>query len=632
MQQKYPLPAFDGGKNNKYEPYIIADNESPDCLNTYANDLGGAQTRFGSRKLNTTPVGSMANHGLFTLRYDNEHQTMVGWWGGSLHALGGVSTFSTVPSAQSVYTAGVPVCQVMYQDIAFFGNGHSPNYKYTGSAFTRMGIPQPNSAPSIAGTGGTGNVPAGDVRYKVSYMNSFVVEGDVSLPTTTFTISASSVVSLVSIPIAPQSFGVAARKLYREDATTSGLFKLVTTINDNVTTVYTDDIESTALATEAPEDQGEPPPFEMAVVHKERIFMKSPGDPLVYYTDLGNPFVVKVLNFQKVGDGDGEMVRGLGVHADSVACYKDTVPWLIYMPDTDPDNWSPIKTNAKYGAAGHFSICDYETYQMYLGRNFEGVVNFAALQGAASSPDRVDLNVTGIIADSKSDRIEPDIRLFERGLLSKVFGIRFANRLFYSVPYGQGVSQNTRIYVFDYFQRDKSRANGAWWPLEYPFGVSYMTIYDGKLYAAVNDATGFVYRLEVPDFYADEAAAIDSYMWTREFEGHEELEENHKDFRRLNLTLGTLGNWDIGISHREDSDISEGDRQTVNISPGGGLWGTLVWGVGTWGGGVERKPFKIELGTAQGTKIQFKFDNGNVAGQAFKVLRGTLFYNDRGRR
>ena len=629
--QNYPLPAFDGGKNNKYEPYIIADNETPDVLNTYANDLGGAQTRYGSRKLNTTAVGSFANHGLFTLRYDNENQTMVAWFNGTMYALGGVSTFATVASAQSVFTAGQNVCQVMYQDIAFFGNGYSPNYKYNGTDFTRMGIPAPTSALSLL-TGATGLIPPGDVRYRVSWVNSYVVEGDVGPITTTFSVANSSVVSLVSIPTAPQSYGVSARKIYREDATTSGLFKLVTTINDNTTTIYTDNIAPTALGPEEPEDQGEPPPFEMAVVHKERIFMKTPGDPLIYYTELANPFVVKVLNLQKVGDGDGEITRGMGVHADSVVCYKDTVPWLIYMADTDPANWQPIKSNAKYGAAGHFSICDYETYQMYLGRNLEGVVNFAALQGAASSPDLVDLNVTGILADSKSDRIEPDVRLFQRHLLAKVFGIRFGNRLFYSVPYGQDASANSRVYVFDYFQRDKSRANGAWWPLEYPFGIAYMTIYNGNLYAAVSNATGFVYRIEVPDLYSDDGSAIDSYMWTKEFEGHQNLEENHKDFRFLKLTLGTLGNWNIGISHRMDSDISEGDRQEVNISPGGGIWGTLVWGVGTWGGGLLRKPFKIDLGTASGTKIQFKFDNGNVAGQAFKVLRGTLLYNNRGLR
>lgn len=635
---EYPLKAFDGGLNSKYESYTVADNESPSCLNAYANDLGGVQTRYGSSKFNTTAVGSFANHGLYTLRYDSGNQTMVGWWNGTLYA-NASTTFVTVASAQSIYTAGQPVCSVMYQDLAFFGNGYSTNYKYNGTDFTRMGIEVPSVGSAVANsylggvTGGVGNVPIGEFQYKVSWVNSYVVEGDVSNPTSTFSIGVSGVVSLTCVPVAPQSYGVAARKLYRRDVNTAGIYKLVATISDNTTTDYTDDIPSTSLGAAAPADQGIPPKFDMAVVHKERIFLKTPTDPYIYYSELGNPFVVKVLSFQKVGDGDGEITRGLGVHADSVVCYKDTAPWLIYMASTDPSDWAVIKTNAKYGAAGHYSIVDYDQYQMYLGANMEGVVAFAALQGGAQSPSLTDLNVATIVSDSKSDKIEPDVREFRRSLLSKVFGIRFDNKIWFAVPYGSTTATaNTRVYVFDYFQRDKDRAQGAWWPLEYPWDVSYMTIFNGNLYAAINDATGFVYRLDVPDVYSDDGVAIASHFYTKELECQEEVRENHKDFRRLNLTMGTLGDWAVGISYRLDADPGDGTLKSVNVSPGGSLWGSMVWGVSTWGGGSTRKQFKIDLGTASGLKIQFKFDNRSTIGRAFKVLRGALFFSRRGRR
>jgi hypothetical protein len=302
------------------------------------------------------------------------------------------------------------------------------------------------------------------------------------------------------------------------------------------------------------------------------------------------------------------------------------------MQDTDPANWQPVKTNAKYGAAGHFAIVDYETYQMYLGRNFEGVVNFAALQGASQSPSLVGLTVTSIRADSKSDRIEPDVRLFAKELLAKVFGIRFRNKLWFAVPYGVSATANTRVYVFDYFQRDKDRAEGAWWPMQYPFSLTYLTIYNGRLYGAVSNATGFVYQLDVDDLYSDDSTAIDSYFYSKEFQGHKNLTESTKDFRRLNITVGTLGNWNIGVSWIIDALSGSGDRTLVDVSPGGGTWGTMVWGETSWGGGSVRRPDKVELGTAQGVKIQFKFDNEDAAAQAFKILRATLFYNDRGRR
>lgn len=626
---EYPLPAFDGGKNNKYEPYIIADNESPDCLNSYSNDLGGVRTRFGSQKLNTAAVGSFTNHGLFTLRYDSGNATMVGWWNGSMYALSG-TTFNTIPSAASVYTAGQYVCQVMYQDIAFFGNGYSPNYKYNGAEFTRMGIPQPNSFPATSGT--SAGTLTGSYQYKVSYINSYAVEGDVSSNTTTITY-VSQVGGLTSIPVAPTSFGVVARRIYRKDVTSGTTFLLLTEIANNTTTTYADNTPNADLGAQAPADQGEPPPYEFAVVHKERIFFKKPGDPLIYYSELGTPFVVKVLNFRKVGDGVGEITRGLGVHADSVVCYRDTGSIMIYMEDTDPTNWAEIKTNANYGSSSHFSICDYGDYQMSLGKSLEGAVNFAALRGASAAPSVTQLNVTNIVSNSKSDKIEPDIRTFAPGQLSKVFGIRFDNRLWYAVPYGINATANTRVYVFDYFQRDKERNDGAWWPMTFPYNFTYFTIHNGDLYGAVSNATGFVYKLNVADLYSDDGSAINSYFYTREYEGYKGQNEHHKDFRRLNLTLGTLGDWNVGISYILDADATgSGDLQQVNTSPGGSLWGSMTWGSNSWGGGSTRKLYKLELATANGLKVQFKFDNRNTAGRAFEVLRGTFFYNDRGRR
>jgi hypothetical protein len=61
------MEAFDGGLNSKYEPQILADNDSPDCLNVTFDDLGGVQTRQGFNYINS---GSIVNSnpcgGLFT--------------------------------------------------------------------------------------------------------------------------------------------------------------------------------------------------------------------------------------------------------------------------------------------------------------------------------------------------------------------------------------------------------------------------------------------------------------------------------------------------------------------------------------------------------------------------------------
>ena len=126
MKKVFPVGGrqlFDGGLNNKYAPSIIADNESSDCLNVVFN-AGAAETRQGIQKLNTTSVGSFACDGIYSHRTNTNTETMCVFFGGLMYTLAG-STFTTVPSAQSVFTAGVRVAAVEDENYIFFGNGNS---------------------------------------------------------------------------------------------------------------------------------------------------------------------------------------------------------------------------------------------------------------------------------------------------------------------------------------------------------------------------------------------------------------------------------------------------------------------------------------------------------------------------
>ena len=135
---KYSVEAFDGGLNNKFEPTVIHDTESPDALNVIYDDLGSVSTRQGQTLFNTTAVGSFSGDGLYTTRFDDGSEKMVSWWNGTMHELTGATTFTTVASSESVFTAGTRVDMKMYQDLAFFGNGATP-YKWNGTEFTRHG-------------------------------------------------------------------------------------------------------------------------------------------------------------------------------------------------------------------------------------------------------------------------------------------------------------------------------------------------------------------------------------------------------------------------------------------------------------------------------------------------------------
>src|SRR5690242_11731953 len=135
---------LDGGQNNKYERTIIEDNESPACQNVIFTN-GAVETRQGNTKLNTAAVGSFTVDGIYTRRTSSGAESMVVFAGTHMFVLSG-TTFQTIASAQSVFTAGVRVATTQYEDHMFIGNGGVIPYKYNGTYFTRHGVPAPASS------------------------------------------------------------------------------------------------------------------------------------------------------------------------------------------------------------------------------------------------------------------------------------------------------------------------------------------------------------------------------------------------------------------------------------------------------------------------------------------------------
>jgi len=109
---------------------------------------------------------------------------------------------------------------------------------------------QPLLSP-IAGTptaGGSVNTGTHDWVYTFVYANGN--ESIKSLPSNTITIGATD--KTVPITISTGNDQVIARKIYRRIAGMTGNYLLVTTINDNTTTVFNDTVADASLGTEIP--------------------------------------------------------------------------------------------------------------------------------------------------------------------------------------------------------------------------------------------------------------------------------------------------------------------------------------------------------------------------------------------
>ncbi len=573
---------FDGGLNNKFPRTVIEDNESPDCLNVVFYN-GAVETRGGSTKLNTTAIGTAAGDGLYTRRDNTGAETMVVFAKGSAWQLG-VTTFTTIPSAQSVFTAGVRVATAQYENHMFIGNGGVTPYKYDGTYFTRHGVPAPTPTATVSAAS-VGLVEPQDWVYCYTYVNSAAVEGNISPKSTTFTVSAGSgKVSLSSIGIAPQSHGVSSRRVYRA-TTTAGPFKLVGTIADNTTTTFTDNIPTGSLSATAPTDNGEPPNYSVIVQHQNRLFCNDPSNlNYVYYSNILEPYTFGALNFQPVGDGSFDLVKGLAVYNNGVLILCENSMFLWYMPTTSPSDWQVIKILSQYGSKSPFASFLYDNKCMVAAMQNSKFAGFAAVNSSRTLDiSRTQLSTSLASSDRTTDKIETDMFLVQEAAAPGISSIVFKNKAYVAVPYGNGATANTRAYVFDFSRSNVTDQEYSWGPIS---GITpaQFTVYSGKLYYIDAAATGFVYQLETTS-QNDSGAAINSYFWTKEFSGQPGHENLQKDFRKVKLLVDLSGPYPMTMAWRTDSDSGAGTTQQVSLDPGSALWGTL-----TWGGGLSGEP------------------------------------------
>lgn len=624
-----PIVAFDGGLNNKSEPTIIADNEAQSCANVVFSDLGGVATREGYTVLNTGLVNSNPCDGLFAAKYNNGNQSLIAFFGTDAFVLSG-TTFQTIPSAQGVFSTGSTVDSEMYQNKVFFGNGSTP-YKYDATAFTRHGVEVPSLPADGDANVSAGNL-IGDYHYKMNYVNTAVIEGDVSTGSVTLVATALGEKLLVTgLAVPAQSFGIDSKFLYRTDADSgiSGTYRFIASLAVSITT-YTDNIASSAAGDAAPTDNGKPPNYEFLVDHQERIFTNDSANPqFLWYSEIGNPYTFKSTNFIKIADGDGEKITGLGIQGDSVVIFKESSVWIIYMPDTTAANWLRIKTNSKYGCASNKSIVAYEDRLLFLGQSNGKLTGFYSFQGLNTQPEAIATRVTSLFAESKSDKIEPDVLAFDQSKKVNAVAINFDNKIWMAVTSINTASENDKVYQFDFITREGPTGDGSWVPFT---GISSndFAIFEDKLYFAASTATGFVYQLEDGTF-TDNGAAIDSFYLTKEWDGGNTDQYFEKDFRFANFTVQTLGDWKMDIRYIIDS-AGTGTGVSIDLNPGGGVWNTMVWGAEIWGAADTRRDSKIELGRRTGKRVSFRFSNINTAGSGFKVVKGSVFYNKRGLR
>lgn len=622
---------FNGGQNSKIQKNLILDNQSPDCLNVIFDD-DAVQTRLGTTEFNTSAVGTFACDGLYTRHERNSTaETMCAFFGGTFYTASG-TTFSPIASGTSIYTAGNSVFCVEYQNYAFFGFGNETRpYKYDGSLFTRMGIYPPSQAISV--NSGAGSALSGQYQWAVAYVNDRLIESDISTFTTTFSLAGTGA-SLTCIPVAPQSWGVAARTIYRTEASGTVMY-LAGVISNNTATTYVDNTADAALGDEAAADQNVPPNFGPCLYHQGRIFAigRYPGDQndLVYYSDLNNPFVWGTNNFINIGDQTIDTPKTLGLWDNYliIGGARGTT-WMIYMPSSDDADWVQLRVRSQFGSKSPLGLFEALNFLIFPAVEKDKFVGFAAMTAAGVQPTASLTEVGSIGSELVSTPLEDEMFLVNSTYLNKIASIVYKNKAYIAVTSGNS-TYNNRVFVFDFSSNGLDKSQKYTWAPWSGINPAQFCVYNGDLYYGSANAVGKVYKMNQTT-YNDNGTAINSYFWTKEFPGQKNHSTWYKDWRFANLLYGLLGKWLMGLTIRVDSDEGDGLTYDLDCSPGNSVWGTFIFGQDNWEAGQTTKDLKRSLGQFRGKRIQFKFSNKNVLNAAFKVVGLNMSYNLKGKR
>lgn len=613
--EPFVIPRFDGGLNTKDSKSRIGITESPDALNVVFDDEGSVATRQGSTLFNTQAVGSAPIDGI-----SSYNGSMIIWHGGDMYRASG-TTFVTIASAQNQFASGAAVAHIVYQNLLFCSDGTNGAYKYDGSAFRQMGIAIP-SAPTAA-SDGAGNVETGSYNYRISNLNTQAVEGEAGSMSVTVTLATTAAVTISGIPTAPVSHGIDARYIYRASVPT-GPYRFVGSIADNTTTTFADSVGATtwAVAAQAIEDGTAPTPFTTIAQHREVLFFDDSSErTLLRYTESGNPFVSKAANFRPLNKGDKSDIVRIDVQDNLVTTLKDNSTWLLDMVDpADPLTWVITKSPSNYGIVGMQAATLIPNGLLFVGKQNGKVTGLHVLSGFQV----LETADSKLRTRSISEKIEDNILSFPSNLWSKISLGTFQNRI-YMLCAISGDTKNDHIYWFD-INRIGSEGQPGSYSLWDGISGSVISQHEGDLYIGSSDSIGQIYKIE-DGTYNDRGSAINSYFWTKEFGGKEVIESWIKDFRKFNLWYAKTGSWNMGVRYRKDGDSSDGNEILVDLTPGGSLWDTAIWGLDEWGGAQTDNETQHSFGTLLGRRLQMRFDNQDTANQYFKVHRLELLMN-----
>lgn len=516
---------FSGGKNDKFNPLLLADNEVSDIQNFHFDQKGTLKKRNGYTKHYATTFGVGPVLGLYNYRKEDGTSRLViccdGKW------FYDTPNFRQVFDTQAQWESAGRLAKFVSTATVAGDVSHAPGQGGLGfwSIASRWGS---LGGPKNALREGEWRSPTIDITTVTNKTTGTITLGQTLPSDTTITIqtrvSPDGVTWDAWLALgggnAIQSVGarnfLQVRALFNSTGkrraslqaltVTFDLTATVTTLstgmstaarwsfatmNDTLWGVNGADVNRKWDGTTFASQSGSPPITQHIAVHKNYMFLA--GNPVatrsrLYFSDLASPEVWPALNFIDIGRGDGDAITGMYSFNDQLVIFKDHSTWVLQ--GSSPTDFTLRKATDEAGAIHSRSV----------------VV-------AKNSLGQVDRNgfffFDGVRAVLLSEKIDNTFGGMNQRQLEKVASVVFDKKIWISLPEGSSTQlSNNCVLIFDTLRNA--------WTVYRGINASEFVIWrqnnqDTLLFGS--SLLGMVYDAEVG--YNDDGVAIDAYFTTK---------------------------------------------------------------------------------------------------------------------
>lgn len=560
---------FNGGLNSTSGPLSLKDNESSDCLSTDWNKFGSIVKRNGYTALNTSAItGSAKSDGLHWYEYVSSGSyasLLLNVTNGKVYKNSGLTTTFTDCTGTATVTVGNFCDFENWLNTAYITNNLDiPSFMVVGADAAPIPSFQNNSYTfQVSGITTPPAVNAtytnSGITYTVKYVRTSgaatALAGQIVATGASAPATSGTLVNTSGVGdanIAYSSFGANVNISTAKDVCQFQNYLFMSNVTFNGT------------------------------VEKSRIVWCNIKDDLTW---LATSFI-------DISRNDGQQIIKVQALGDRLVIFKERSIYTLFFTGDADIPFTVQESDSNVGCVAQHSVQEVENGLIFL--SHDGFYYFDS-----NNSYKISLNIQTTLLGYNATRFSQARSMVQKN----------KNRYFCSLP-SSGQTNNDTIVVWDWQLNAFSLYGG--------FAANSMsTVYVGAIDERIyfGDYSGFVYRMDtgVDDYPLNVQTAINAYYYTN-WKNYDDLVDQ-KGIPNIVLYYQT-NNAVMTLVYSYDFESADTYTQTFSTATSTSVYGTAVYGVGTYagiGGSQQRRDLD-----GRGRVARFGFKNMNMS-ETFQI-------------